>query len=206
MTTMAAVHENIARAGHKTTAILFVAQSLISAGVIATATVLSILGEQLSGSATWAGVPSATVQMAAAPFAYVWGVAWDRIGRRNGLAVGLVVGLVGMVVGVAAIQTGSMWFFLLGLVGLGGSRAAIQLARSSPRRSTRRYREGERSRTSYWGARSARWEGRCWWRRAAGGHWLLGCPRRRVRSQLPWCCSGLLWPSHGWDCGRSPCK
>jgi MFS family permease len=124
-----AVPENIARAGRKTTVILFVAQSLISAGVIATATVLSILGEQLSGNAAWAGVPSATIQMAAAPFAYVWGVAWDRIGRRNGLAVGLTIGLVGMVVGLTAVQAGSMWFFLLGLVGLGGTRAAMQLAR-----------------------------------------------------------------------------
>jgi len=129
MTVMEPMPENIARAGRRATVVLFMAQSLISAGVIATATVLSILGEQLSGSAAWAGVPSATIQLAASPFAYVWGVAWDRLGRRNGLAAGLVVGLVGMVVGVTAIQTRSMWFFLLGLVGLGGSRAAIQLAR-----------------------------------------------------------------------------
>jgi len=129
MTVMEAVPENITRAGRKITLLLFMAQSLTSAGVIATATVLSILGKQLSGSTSWAGVPSATIQLAAAPFAYVWGVAWDRLGRRNGLAVGLVVGLVGMVVGVTAIQTGSLWFFLLGLIGLGGSRAAMQLAR-----------------------------------------------------------------------------
>jgi MFS family permease len=126
---MEAMPEDIARAGRKTTLILFVAQSLTSAGVIATATVLSILGEQLSGSAAWAGVPSAAIQLAAAPFAYVWGIVWDRMGRRNGLAVGLVLGLVGMVVSVTAIQTGSMWFFLLGLIGLGGSQAVMRLAR-----------------------------------------------------------------------------
>lgn len=129
MVVLEAVPENIARTGRKTLVILFIAQSLTSAGVIATATVLSILGEQLSGNAAWAGVPSAIIQLAAAPFAYAWGVAWDRIGRRNGLTMGLVVGLVGTLVGVTAIQTGSMWFFLLGLVGLGGLLAATQLAR-----------------------------------------------------------------------------
>lgn len=129
MLIMEGVPKNVARTGRKITIILFAAQSLTSAGAIATATVLSILGEQLGGNAAWAGVPSAAVQLAAAPFAYVWGLAWDRIGRRNGLAFGLVLGLVGMLVGVTAIQAGSMWFFLLGLVGLGGSRAAMQLAR-----------------------------------------------------------------------------
>ena len=129
MLVMEGVPKNIARAGRKTTVILFVVGSLTSAGAIATATVLSILGEQLSGSAAWAGVPSAAIQLAAAPFAYVWGMAWDRLGRRNGLAVGLVLGLVGMLVGVTAIKTGSMWLFLLGLVGFGGSRAAMQLSR-----------------------------------------------------------------------------
>jgi MFS family permease len=124
-----AVPEKMARAGRKITIILFVVQSLISAGAIATSTVLSILGEQLSGTAAWAGVPSATIQLAAAPFAYVWGVVWDRIGRRNGLTLGLGLGVVGMIVGLTAIETGSMWFFLLGLVGLGAARAAMQLAR-----------------------------------------------------------------------------
>lgn len=129
MTVTEVVPEKIARAGRRTTVILFLGQSLTSAGAIATATVLSILGEQLSGSAAWAGVPSATIQLAAAPFAYVWGVAWDRIGRRSGLVAGLVLGLVGMIVAAMAIQTGSLWFFLVGLAGFGGSRAASQLAR-----------------------------------------------------------------------------
>lgn len=123
------VPENVARVGRKTTVILFAAQSLTSASGIATAAVLSILGEQLSGSAAWSGLPSAAIQLAGAPFAYLWGVAWDRTGRRSGLSLGLVLGLVGMAVAVTAIQGGSMWLFLLGLVGLGGSGAAVQLAR-----------------------------------------------------------------------------
>lgn len=128
-TTEITAMDKITRAGQKTTMVLFLAQSLVSAGVIATATIMSIVGEDLTGNPAWAGVPFATVQLAAAPFAYLWGVAWDRTGRRGGLSLSLLIGLVGMVLGVVAIQTGSMAVFLVGLVALGGTRAAVQLAR-----------------------------------------------------------------------------
>ena len=120
---------DLQRIGRRTTAVLFAGQSLVSAAAIATATVMTIVGEELSGNPAWAGVPFAAVQLAAAPFALVWGVAWDRIGRRNGLTAGLLLGVVGMALGVMAIETGSMAVFLVGLIGLGGARAAIQLAR-----------------------------------------------------------------------------
>src|SRR3990170_4154203 len=90
---------DLQRIGRRTTAVLFAGQSLVSAAAIATATVMTIVGEELSGNPAWAGVPFAAVQLAAAPFALVWGVAWDRIGRRNGLTAGLLLGLVGMALG-----------------------------------------------------------------------------------------------------------
>lgn len=124
-----AVPYQISRAGWKTTAILFLAQSLSSAAIIATATVMPIIGDDLSGHPSWAGVPFAVVQLAAAPAAFVWGLLWDRTGRRNGLSVGVLVGLVGMALGVVAIQARSFWLFLAALVGIGGSRAAVQLSR-----------------------------------------------------------------------------
>lgn len=77
MSIMDGVPKNIARMGRNTTMILFAAQSLISTDVSVTATVLSILGEQL----------------AAAPFAYVLGMAWDRMGKCNGLAALAVASL-----------------------------------------------------------------------------------------------------------------
>ena len=129
MTLSEAIPNQITRAGWKTTAILFVAQSLSSAAIIATATVMPIIGDDLSGNPSWAGVPFAMVQLAAAPAAFVWGLLWDRTGRRNGLSVGILVGLVGMALGVVGIQAGSFWLFLAALVGIGGSRAAVQLSR-----------------------------------------------------------------------------
>jgi MFS family permease len=129
MTISEAIPYQISRAGWKTTAILFVAQSLSSAAIIATATVMPIIGDDLSGNPSWAGVPFAMVQLAAAPAAFVWGLLWDRTGRRNGLSVGVLVGLVGMALGVVAIQAGSFWLFLAALVGIGASRAAVQLSR-----------------------------------------------------------------------------
>jgi MFS family permease len=123
------VPEWVSQAGKKTTIILFMAQSLISAGLIAMFTVLAIIGEDLSGNPTWAGLPSATVQLAGAPLAFVWGVVWDRLGRRNGLSAGLMTGVLGVLLGVIAIQAHSMVLFLAGMVGIGGVQAAIRLAR-----------------------------------------------------------------------------
>lgn len=82
MSIMEGVPKSIARIGRETTIILFVVQSLTSASAIATSTVLSILGEQLSGNAAWSGVSAAMIQMAATPFAYFWSTAWDCLSRR----------------------------------------------------------------------------------------------------------------------------
>lgn len=123
------IPNRISQAAWKTTAILFVAQSLSSAAIIATATVLPIIGDDLSGHPSWAGVPFAMLQLAAAPAAFMWGLLWDRTGRRDGLSLGVLVGLAGMALGVFAIQAGSFWLLLAALVGIGGSRAAVQLSR-----------------------------------------------------------------------------
>jgi hypothetical protein len=64
MAVLETVPENIDRTSHKTVVILFIAQSLTAAGVIATAKVPSILGKHLSVRATWAGMPSAIIQLA----------------------------------------------------------------------------------------------------------------------------------------------
>ncbi|MEJ2559086.1 MAG: MFS transporter [Anaerolineae bacterium] len=113
----------------KITATLFISQSLVSAGTIAAATVFTIVGMELSGNATWAGLPGATYQLAAALGAYLSGTIWDRIGRRGGISLGLAAGVLGAGLAAIAIQARSFHLFLGALVGFGMARAAMQLGR-----------------------------------------------------------------------------
>ena len=85
--------DNFPASARKIVATLFTAQSMVSASVIAAATVFAIVGMELSGNAVWAGLPGATFQLSAATGAYIWGILWDRIGRRGGISLGLVIGV-----------------------------------------------------------------------------------------------------------------
>lgn len=108
---------------------LFAAQSLVSAGVIAGATVMSIIAVDLTGNDANAGVPSAVMQLAAAPAAYGFGWLWDRIGRRNGMTLGLILGVIGGGFAVLAVEEVSFLLLLLSVTGLGFMRSALQLSR-----------------------------------------------------------------------------
>ena len=65
--------QDYSRVARKITLILFLAQSLASAGFIAAATLNSILGAKLGGGAAWAGVPSAVYLLGGAFAASAWG-------------------------------------------------------------------------------------------------------------------------------------
>src|SRR5918994_2017906 len=79
------VMTDLSRMARRITWVLFANQSLASAGFIAAATINSIIGAKLGGSASYAGVPSAVYQVGAAFAASAWGYIMDRIGRRNGI-------------------------------------------------------------------------------------------------------------------------
>lgn len=113
----------------KITAILFTQQSLASAGFIAAATLNSIVGKELSQHASWAGVPSAVYLMAGAVAAYVWGYVFDAAGRRRGLTTGLSIGVVGSGIAFYSIMIHSFPAFLIGMVLMGFTNAAVQLGR-----------------------------------------------------------------------------
>lgn len=117
------------RLARRLTFVLFLAQSLASAGFIAASTLNPILGAQLGGSSAWAGVPSAVYLLAGAFAASVWGTLMDRIGRRGGIAAGLAFGAIGAVLVILAINAGALPLFLLGMVFMGIANAAVVLGR-----------------------------------------------------------------------------
>ena len=119
-------YSSIAR---KTTRTLFFSGSIVTAGMIAIATVNSIAGADLSGVPAWAGIPSTVVILAAALGAFGWGLLIERIGRRGSLAIGLALGAFGSILAGGAIMGGSFLVFLGGLAFVGFARSAMQLGR-----------------------------------------------------------------------------
>jgi MFS family permease len=113
----------------KITWTLFVAQALSSTGFLASATVTSIVGAELSGRAEWAGVPAAVYQLGVAAASFALGYAMDRIGRRRALAIAFAAGMVGSAVAAWAIAARTFPGFLLGLALMGPANAAAALSR-----------------------------------------------------------------------------
>lgn len=108
---------------------LFLVQSLTTAAIIVTATVAAILGAEISGQEALAGVPSAVVQFAGAPAAVIWGLLWDRTGRRWGLSLGMLAGLIGASIALFGSEAGAFLILLIGMAGLGFVVAASRLSR-----------------------------------------------------------------------------
>jgi MFS family permease len=113
----------------KITWVLFANQSLASAGFIASATINSIIGAELGGNPSFAGVPSAVYLLGAAFAASAWGYLMDRIGRRNGIVSGLIIGVAGNALVLYSISVASFMFFLIGMVLMGITNAAVVLGR-----------------------------------------------------------------------------
>lgn len=120
---------DLSRMARRITWVLFANQSLASAGFIASATINSIIGAKLGGSASYAGVPSAVYLLGAAFAASAWGYIMDRIGRRNGMVAGLIIGVVGNALVLVAIGLSSFFLFLTGMVLMGITNAAVVLGR-----------------------------------------------------------------------------
>lgn len=117
------------RIAKKITLMLFLSQSLSSAGFIAAFTVNALVGVELSGQRAMAGVPGAVYVLGQACGALIWGLSMERIGRRGGLALGQLIGVVGSVIAMSAVVGRSLPLFLMGLVLVGIARSAVDLGR-----------------------------------------------------------------------------
>lgn len=119
----------VERAARRITWSLFIAQSVGRAGFIATAAITSIVGAELSGTAWLAGLPAAVLLFGMAVSSYGWGYALDWLGRRGGLVLGGAFGVIGTAVAGWAIVADGYALFLVGMLLMGFSRAALQLSR-----------------------------------------------------------------------------
>lgn len=120
---------DLKRIAVKITTILFIAQSLASAGFIAAAAINPILGAKLAHDRSWATLPTAAYLLSGALSASAWGIIMDRIGRRNGIAWGLVIGVIGNALVLYAIQISSFVLVIVGLMMMGTTNSAVQLGR-----------------------------------------------------------------------------
>ncbi len=117
------------RIARKITTVLFLSQSLSSAGFIAAFTVNSLIGVDLTGQRAMAGVPGGLYVAGQACGAIVWGYGMERIGRRWSIALGQLLGAMGSAIAVTAVVARSFPFFLLGLILVGMARSAVDLGR-----------------------------------------------------------------------------
>jgi MFS family permease len=108
---------------------LFLAQILFTAATIAAFTLGPVIGAQLGGSDSYAGLPSTLSLFGRAVLAYPAGWLMDRAGRRLGLSLGFVLGVVGAILSAVAIRDGSLSLFLWASFSLGGMRAAGEQSR-----------------------------------------------------------------------------
>jgi MFS family permease len=108
---------------------LFGAQAMGSAGFLVASTVTPIVGAQLSGRPSFAGVPTAFYWAGGALATLVWGRLMDTIGRRRTLSLGLLVGVSGASVASFFVVVQSFPGFVFGLILMGAANSALQLAR-----------------------------------------------------------------------------
>jgi MFS family permease len=102
---------------------LFVGVAFGSTGHIAAVTVAAIVGKDLLGSATLAGVPGATVVLGAAAGSILLSGIMARRGRRIGLTIGYVLAVLGAFVATLAVVSRSFPLLIIGtfLIGFGNS-------------------------------------------------------------------------------------
>ncbi len=113
----------------RTTGVLFLAQSLFTAGVIASFTLSSVIAADLSGREAAAGLPTTITLVGRAAMAYPAGWLMDRAGRRLGLSLGFILGAAGGLLSVLAIIQGSFPVFLAGALLLGVMRGTAEQGR-----------------------------------------------------------------------------
>ena len=111
------------------TGAFFFAQAFYSAAGIASFTVASIIGAQLSGSAVFAGVPAAMLYVGRAASAYPIGIIMDRVGRRPAIAAAYLTGALGGTLATISVLVESYVLFVAATLVFGMARGGSDQSR-----------------------------------------------------------------------------
>lgn len=117
------------RARNQLTQIIFITQSIFSAGTVTVMTILSVTAFKLSGQESLAGLPHSLLIFTPALTAYSMRLVMNRFGWRFGLALGYFSGALGAAIGVFAVVHGIFWMVLAAAFFLGTARASGDLSR-----------------------------------------------------------------------------
>ncbi len=126
MTVQNSISHNVRQ---RITAVLFVSQSLYSAAIIASFTLMPILAASLSGQDSLAGIPSTLTLVGRAAAAYPMGWLMDKVGRRLGLSLGFGLSVLGAITAAVAIISSSFIGFALGMLFVGFGRSSSEQSR-----------------------------------------------------------------------------
>ena len=121
--------EETAPIRRRLTGVLFSGVALGATAYIAAVTVSTLAAEEIIGSATLSGVPSAIATLGTALGATLLTRSVVRRGRRPGLVTGYAIGAIGCVLAIVAFGAGSFPLLLLGMALLGLGNASNHLAR-----------------------------------------------------------------------------
>jgi MFS family permease len=108
---------------------LFSGAALGTTGYIAAATVAGLAVEEITGRATFAGLPGAVAIAGTALGTSLITLRVAERGRRPGLVAGYASGALGAGMAVGAVVSASLWLLLVGMAILGLGNASNQLAR-----------------------------------------------------------------------------
>jgi MFS family permease len=108
---------------------LLVAQGLGSAAITSAATIATIVGAELSGGASLAGLPASLFQLGTAFGSIFWSLRSDKLGWRWSLSLAVFVGALGALGAVFGVLTHNFGFLLFSLFIAASAQAAFNLGR-----------------------------------------------------------------------------
>ncbi len=125
----AALGQDRAKVQKRTLTVVVISQILGGAGLAAGVTVGALLAQQMLGSDSMAGLPTALFTLGSALAAYLIGRSTQQWGRRVGLAAGFTAGGIGAIGVVAAAVTGNVPLLFAALFVYGAGTATNLQAR-----------------------------------------------------------------------------